>query len=312
LATRPPIAFFAFNRPGHAAAALEALSRCEGAAESALTVFVDGPRTAQEKSLCDEVAAIAHGARGFASLRVQRAEVNQGLFHAITGGVSALLEDAGSVVVVEDDLVVEPDFLDYMAWYLDAYRDEPAVGCIHGYALPIEGLPEYFFLRGGDCWGWATWRERWQLFRADAPALLRELHRRGLLQEFMESHGASSLELLCERAQGRTQSWAILWHASLFLAGRMTLHPGRSFVENIGNDGSGTHSAATQRFRAAPRAAGTRQFQRVPVHADAGAAALTSAFMDGRARPSLLGRWLLSLRRARALSRASRLARACA
>jgi hypothetical protein len=45
------------------------------------------------------------------------------------------------------------------------------------------------------------------------------------------------------RAQiaGRNNSWAIRWHASTFLAGLLQLSPGRSLVNNIGFDGTGTH-----------------------------------------------------------------------
>ncbi len=154
------------------------------------------------------------------------------------------------------DLVVAKSFLDYMAWALEAYRNESSVGCIHGYALPIPNLPELYFLRGGDCWGWATRRESWRLFRHDPWELLAEMRDRQLFGSFMQIHGATSLSMLCERAVGRNQSWAILWHASLFLAGRLTLHPGKSLVTNIGNDGSGTHSLSSSRFTAGPHLLG--------------------------------------------------------
>ena len=32
------------------------------------------------------------------------------------------------------------------------------------------------------------------------------------------------------------------WYASAFLANKLTLYPGQSLVENIGQEGSGTHS----------------------------------------------------------------------
>ena len=44
---------------------------------------------------------------------------------------------------------------------------------------------------------------------------------------------------------GSNNSWAIRWYASAFLAGKLTLYPGRSLVQNIGNDDSGTHCGTT-------------------------------------------------------------------
>jgi hypothetical protein len=47
--------------------------------------------------------------------------------------------------------------------------------------------------------------------------------------------------MLEEQINGANDSWAVRWHASAFLAEKLTLYPGRSLVNNIGNDASGTH-----------------------------------------------------------------------
>jgi hypothetical protein len=229
------------------------------------------------------VAALARQAQGFQAVHVFESAVNQGLFHAVTRAVSEVLQRHESAIVVEDDLVVAPTFLTYHCSALQRYGETPAVGCIHGYALPIPGLPPTYFLRGGDCWGWSTWRDRWALLRPDALAVLEDLARRDLLLGFMDSHGAPSLRMLRARATGMNQSWAILWHASLFLANRYTLHPGQTLVENIGNDGSGTHSRSTGRFSPGPGgfdSAGLPDFAaNVRVYVDA--AARVSRYLEG-------------------------------
>lgn len=302
---RPPIVFFAFNRPDHTQRSLAALRLCTGASESELIVFVDGPRSTDEAAQCDQVALLAQSATGFASVSVVRSDTNRGLFRAITSGVDEAFERFDSIIVVEDDLVVTGDFLDYMAVYLQRYSDNPLVGCIHGYALPFGGLPDFYFLRGADCWGWATWRDRWKLFSPDPDALIAEMGRQGLFSEFMLTHGAGSLSMLCNRALGKNQSWAILWHASLFLAGRLTLHPGRSFVANIGNDGSGTHTSLTDRYSSSIRASnGPQSFPMVPVLHDPAAALLVSAFMDNQEGGSALDAVLIWFKRARAAFKA--------
>jgi len=43
------------------------------------------------------------------------------------------------------------------------------------------------------------------------------------------------------QAKGEVDSWAIRWHASVFLSGGLCLHPSATLVVNIGHDGSGTH-----------------------------------------------------------------------
>jgi hypothetical protein len=41
---------------------------------------------------------------------------------------------------------------------------------------------------------------------------------------------------------GKNNSWAIRWYASIFLKGGLTLNPSQSLVNNIGHDGTGVHS----------------------------------------------------------------------
>jgi len=184
------------------------------------------------------------------------------------------------VIVVEDDVLVAAHFLEYMNDELERFAGDARVGCIHGFAPPIAKLPDWFFLPGGDCWGWATWRDRWALFRPDAPALLRELIERGEAANFAASHGWGTLSMLARRVRGRNQSWAILWHASLFLQARLTLHPGRSFVRNIGVDGSGTHSGTRDIF-ASEQVEHYAGLPALEVRVDDEAARRLSRFMDG-------------------------------
>lgn len=245
---RSPIAFFAYNRPAHATRTLAALAANPEAAVSDLHVFVDGARTDEDRNKVAEVVGIARGATGFGSITVHASATNAGLFRAITDGVTQVLSSSDRVIVVEDDILVSPRFLAYMNECLERFEKDSAVGSVHGYSPPLSGLPEFFFLRGADCWGWATWADRWALFDADAQGLLRTLLDKGWLSEFAKTHGWQSVLHLVRRAQHRNHSWAILWHASLFLAGRHTLHPGRSLVENIGHDGTGAHSRESTAF----------------------------------------------------------------
>lgn len=248
-----PIAFFAFNRPAHAARTLAALAGNPEAAQSDLHIFVDAPRNESDRPKVAEMVRVAEETRGFATVTVHAASHNLGLYRSITTGVTRLMDRQGRAIVVEDDVLVSRHFLAYMNEALDRYADDARVGCIHGYSPGSLVLPEYFFLRGADCWGWASWTDRWSQFRPDATALLQELRQRRQVADFCASHGYRSLQLLCDRALGRNQSWAILWHASMFLAGAHTLHPGRSFVANIGNDGSGVHADDTDAYDAMPR-----------------------------------------------------------
>jgi hypothetical protein len=48
--------------------------------------------------------------------------------------------------------------------------------------------------------------------------------------------------MLLDHEQGRIDSWAIRWLTSNYLRAKLTLFPDKTLVQNIGCDGSGTHS----------------------------------------------------------------------
>lgn len=79
-----------------------------------------------------------------------------------------------------------------------------------------------------------------------------ELRGRDLTSEFNFGDSYAFAGMLEGQIAGRNDSWAVRWYASAFLADRLTLYPGRSLVQNIGTDGSGTHGGKkTDAFDAA-------------------------------------------------------------
>ncbi len=246
-----PLVLFAYNRPEHTARCLASLAAGTLARHSVLHAFIDGPRDASGEALhqavCDTVAAHRSG---FAELVIHRRKRNLGLAASVIDGVSRLLAEHPSVIVLEDDLFCAPGFLEYMNAALRHYAADSRVGSIHAYCYPgMPAQPEYFFLKGGDCWGWATWRDRWRYFDADGRRLLNSLLRQRRLAEFTLGFTAPYLRMLCRQILGRNNSWAVRWHASLFLQDKLTLYPATSFVQNTGLDGSGTHCDATDDYK---------------------------------------------------------------
>lgn len=241
-----PIALFVYNRAELARRTLEALAANHGAADSDLTIFSDGPKGEKDRAAVLEVRSLIAGVMGFRSVKLVEAPSNRGLAASIIAGVTALVEEHNRVIVVEDDLITSPAFLDFMNDALDLYHDEPMVGAISGYVFPLNTrLPETFFLHDESCWGWATWKRAWAKFEPDGGKLLSELERTGRIREFDLGATFPFTRMLRDQIAGKNNSWAIRWRASLFLNRMLSLYPGGSLVRNIGTDGSGTHARAS-------------------------------------------------------------------
>lgn len=237
-----PVALFAYRRPDHVRRTLASLAANPEARGTDLIAFVDGPRTpAQADAVAATIAEIRR-VEGFRSVTVHDRPVNYGLSASVVDGVEQVLADYPSVIVLEDDLEVSPAFLAYMNDGLQRFAETDEVVSIHGYVYPLRRpVPPAYVIRGADCWGWSTWRRGWQVYRSDGAALLAELHERGLERVFDFDGAFPYTAMLRAQVQGRIDSWAVRWYASAFLAGKVTVYPGRSLVRNIGQDGSGTH-----------------------------------------------------------------------
>jgi hypothetical protein len=135
---------------------------------------------------------------------------------------------------------------------LTVYQSEPDVISIHGYVYPVkEKLPETFFLKGADCWGWGTWKRGWDLFERDGEKLLDQLTRRNLIHRFDFDGAYRYSSMLKKQIAGKVDSWAVRWNASAFLNDKVTLYPGQSLVRNIGGDEFGTHTKSLTAFATA-------------------------------------------------------------
>ena len=264
-----PVVLFVYNRLQHTRQTVEALLRNRGAAETELLVFLDGPRSEKDIDAVRDVRSYVGQTKGFRSIELIPSERNLGLATSIIRGVSEVLKLHGRAIVVEDDLVSSPGFLSYMNQGLDHYESEPQVASIHGYVYPVKGsLPQSFFLRGADCWGWATWKHAWACFEPDGAKLMQRLRVSKLEAEFDRYYFSSLVGMLKDQIEGRNDSWAIRWIASTFLLGKHTLYPGVSLIRNIGFDNSGRHCGVTTHFDVEIDSRSDIDLRRIPVEED--------------------------------------------
>jgi len=246
-----PIVLFVYNRPWHTQQTIEALQNNELASESELFIYADGAKNNKANEGVKKVRNYIKTVDGFSKVTIIERENNLGLADSIIDGVTQTVNKYGRVIVLEDDLVTSSYFLRFMNDALEVYKYNNEVASIHGYLYPIDnmiGVPDTFFIKGADCWGWATWARSWELFELNGQKLLDELQYKRLQKEadFNNSYGYT--RMLKDQINGKNNSWAIRWYMSCFLQNKLTLYPKRSYVQNIGNDDSGTHCSQTDQF----------------------------------------------------------------
>lgn len=244
-----PITLFVYNRLEHTKKTIDALASNFLAIDSELIIFSDGPKTEIDKSTILLLRNYLRSLQGFKKITIHERTFNFGLSNNIIDGVTKVCNDYGKIIVLEDDLITGPFFLTFMNEGLSKYQHTQNVCSIHGYIYPTnEELPYNFFLKGADCWGWATWKRSWDNFNQDGTFLYEQIKSLNLKREFNFNNTYDYFKMLENQILGLNNSWAIRWYASMFLQNHLTLYPGKSLVNNIGFDNSGTHSDSNKIF----------------------------------------------------------------
>lgn len=237
-----PIILFTYNRLKHTVSTVKALQRNTFASESDLIIYSDAASISNHLKDVEEVRSFLRTISGFRSVKIIERNKNYGLDQNIISGVTEIVNQYGKVIVLEDDLQTSPFFLQFMNAALNTYQDVHNVIGVHGYLYPVDvKLPETFFIKGADCWGWATWARGWANFESDGQVLLKQLIDGDHQAAFNFNNAYPFIKMLKDQIDGKNKSWAIRWYASAFLRNMYTLYPGKSLVLNTGGDGSGVN-----------------------------------------------------------------------
>jgi len=247
--TLAPVVIFAFNRPDHLKRCIDSLLRNKESEFTKFWVFVDGPRNTDDEIKIHEVLLILNDFKSRKNWHLRFSEKNLGLANSVITGLNTVFEKSERAIIIEDDLVASPYFLEYCNFGLDKYEIDQRIASLHGFSYGFnEPEKNPYFLRGADCWGWATWKDRWQLFEADSNKLISQIRGKRLKRKFDIDGAYPYFNMLIRQSRGEVNSWAIRWHASMFLANKLTLYPNQTLINNNGIDGSGTHAGQGKSF----------------------------------------------------------------
>ncbi len=245
-----PVVIFAFQRPEHLEKLVKSLLLNKEASQTDLILFCDGKKSESQMVNIEKIKDFSNRISGFKSVKNVFRPENFGLAKNIISGLNEVFSEYSSVIVLEEDLIVTQNFLNYMNSALNFYKDKN-VFSVAGYTPNVE-LPENYefttfpILRNCS-WGWATWKDRWQKVDfevSDFKEFIRDKNQR----ESFNASGSDLTMMLLKQQLGIINSWSIRFCYSGFKAGMPTIYPKKSFVINNGADGSGTNVGSTEKY----------------------------------------------------------------
>jgi hypothetical protein len=237
-----PIIVFGFNRPIHLEKTLEALSGCVLFEKSLVFIILDGARGPLDVEACQAVLDLCMKfAANNKNVTVEVRCENFGLAKNIITAVSEVVTKFQKVIVLEDDLVVSPVFIEYMNNGLEMYQKDKEVWHVSGWSPEYPSIAgDVYFSKKMFCWGWATWIDRWQHFSKDPNKLISKWTP-SMIHRFNYDSTANHWGQILSNYLGITDTWAIFWQVSVAENNGVCINPCKSLVRNIGFDESGTN-----------------------------------------------------------------------
>lgn len=240
-----PIVCFAYSRPDHLKRMLSSLEKSQLAQDSNLTCFINGADENTNKANWLSVIDVINQDWKFKSVTVNIRETNIGPKNNIINGISEMFKNHEKLIIVEDDLILGPYFLEFLNEALDKYHHDKNIMHINGWAHPqiIAKKNSTAISRYMSPWGWATWSDRWEFMTRDDNHILNKISNLSKKKKYLfNMYGKVDWEGMIIRDQKKIDNtWDCYWYQAIYMNDGMTVFPYKTHVINDGFDGTGEH-----------------------------------------------------------------------
>jgi hypothetical protein len=219
-------------------------------------IWLDGPKNQSDFLALETAEKVQYFLEKNPSIDFQLhiSNVNLGCGKSLPSGVTWVLKNHETVIVLEDDIRPTDNFFSYMDWALDTYEGNSQISHINGWN-PLGNKEKSSVMiyksRHVFGWGWGTWRNRWKLRDLALNSFSPEISLRNLptlsqykLGKKFEQHWKTKLI----RCADGLDAWDYQWQYSVWKSGGLAIMPTVSFISNIGFDNRATHTKRRPRW----------------------------------------------------------------
>lgn len=238
---KSPILFIIFNRPDTTQVVFDAISHAK---PPRLYIAADGPRSSNSDDAfyCEQVRSIVNKINWSCEVKTLFRESNLGCREAVSGAIDWFFQNEEEGIILEDDVVPNPEFFKFCELMLSKYRDVTNVAMISGFnPLGAEvASPHYFFSRYASIWGWATWRSRWRFYDVKLSGWSSKNYEQ-TMRDKLPLHVLEYFIDAFEKVQRKQMNtWDYQWSLLIQRNNLLVIKPESNLITNIGV--SGAHS----------------------------------------------------------------------
>lgn len=251
-----PVAIITCNRYEHFRACIESLQKNTLAMETELFIGLDYPPTPDYEDGYKKITDYLHkGIIGFKKTNIFKREYNFGVVNNINDLINRIEERYDRCICTEDDNIFLADFLEYMNYYLERYKNDDKIFSISGHVMPdtealLKGKKYNTYIwQEYDGWGTGLWLNQYKDF-------LNNISKKWIEQEIRKANYIYTLKISRRKRYKMVNS---LWSSSdapivqdtglsfyQSLTNKYQICPCKTKVKNNGWDGSGVNCPAIQ------------------------------------------------------------------
>jgi hypothetical protein len=250
-----PVLLLGFNRPDRLIGLVDSLRL---SAPETVRIAVDGPRQNRpgEAELVRQCLAVVEQIDWTDDVEILERATNLGLERAIPDAVSWVLRSHEAVIVIEDDVTIGDQFVDFAQSMLSQFADDESVMHVSGYnVVPTNSLTQpgepIRLSRIPESFAWATWRRAWAHYDPDLTwarsCTISDLDRltgsRWAAMRWRQNFRLAEHRLI--------STWAYRWIASMWSQGGWCISPNTNLITYRGYSG-GTHTRRKARWQELP------------------------------------------------------------
>lgn len=224
------------------------LNKLSELAPSKLFLASDGPRlnNPEDKNLIDKCWKIVDEYINWeCKVEVLVSNKNYGCDDWMPKAITWFFENVDSGIILEDDCLIDSNFMRFATEMLDKYRYQSNVMNISAanFQSELRGNGDYYFSLYPANWAWASWARAWKIYDHDLNSVGNLFNSKEFNNIFLERKQIRYWRrFYCQLLAKKYTYWDAKWLLSIWANNGLSITPNYNLVTNIGFGKQATHT----------------------------------------------------------------------
>jgi len=247
-----PVLVSVYNRKRHLENCISSLKSNCYAKDTILYIVSDNANKEEDKKIIDGIRNYIKTISGFKEVRCIFNETNLGSYKSIRNAEEKVLNKHGTIIFLEDDIIVSKYFLKYMNMGLEKYKNDRRIFSICAYSpndlkIPLNYNKDIYIWASFGGWGSATWKNRWYELDWELSGYTDFIKDKKRVRRYKKIR-PSSMHILKADREGKIMAGDSRIAFNMFLNNKYCIFPVKSLVKNMGHDGTGEHCGTDDKY----------------------------------------------------------------